>query len=195
MRLGDVITCGGCGARAVAQSSAPERWQEGWPLLLTWTHGPHPRHEAMSTAPEFCLWCAERRHVLGPNAPPLYRPRGVGEGPLNETSAGIPPPAPLGNKAPLERLEETRPAPAETEPAGRAPSPAGPLERYEKLAAAFHRETGMLAPGKDQPAAMNGSPSLEERAERWRSWCAARAAAAAPPKKARPPKGQLGLFG
>lgn len=169
MRPGDVITCGGCGARAVARSSAPERWQEGWPLLLTWTHGPHPRHEAASQVPALCLWCLERRHVLGPNAPPLYRPSSAGEGPLNEAARGTPPPANgLGNKA--------------------------PLERYEELAAAFHRETGMLAPGKDQPAAMNGSPSLEERAERWRAWCAARAAAARPPPKPKPPKGQLGLF-
>lgn len=42
--------------------------------------------------------------------------------------------------------------------------------RFEATAAAFQRETGMLAPGKDQPAAMGGSPTLEERTAAWEGW-------------------------
>lgn len=113
MKPGDVVTCTCCGARAVAQSSAPAAWREGFPVLLTWTHGPHPRHEAALRVPELCLWCHERREALGADAAPLYRPkpgdepgrlRSVGEGPLN---VGNPPPPKAdgsgGNKAPLER--------------------------------------------------------------------------------------------
>lgn len=48
-------------------------------------------------------------------------------------------------------------------------------ESFEKLAAEFRRDTGMLAPGKDQPAAFGGSPSQEEREDAWRVWCASRA--------------------
>lgn len=181
MKPGDVVICACCSATAAATWCSLERaWQEGWPLRLTWTHGPHPRHEAATKAPEFCLWCHERRQVLGADAPPLYRPTassgGEGAGTTPATARGE------GAPAPLPTVNET------ASPARSSPSP---LDRYEELAAAFHRETGMLAPGKDQPAAMNGSPSLEERAERWREWCAARAAAAAPKPK---PKGQLALW-
>lgn len=42
-------------------------------------------------------------------------------------------------------------------------------QRFEKLAADFRRDTGMMAPGKDQPAAMGG-PSIEEREAAWRAW-------------------------
>lgn len=44
------------------------------------------------------------------------------------------------------------------------------LEEYEERAERFHKETGMLAPGKDQPAAMGGYPTLEEREAAWRAW-------------------------
>lgn len=43
-------------------------------------------------------------------------------------------------------------------------------ESFERKAAQFRYETGMLAPGKDQPAAMNNSPTYEERMEAWKKW-------------------------
>lgn len=49
-------------------------------------------------------------------------------------------------------------------------------ESFERLAAEFYRETGILAPGKDQPAAMGGHLSDEEREKAWRMWIASRAA-------------------
>jgi hypothetical protein len=101
----------------------------------------------------------------------------VGEGPLNEVAAPSPRGArDLGNKAPLER----------------SPEVASALERFERDAAAFHRDTGLLAPGKDQPAAMGGHPTDEERMAAWTAWLRNRAAAAprSPPK----PKGQLSLL-
>lgn len=47
----------------------------------------------------------------------------------------------------------------------------GYTDRVERLSAAFHRDTGMLAPGKDQSAAYGGYPSDEERREAWQLWC------------------------
>jgi hypothetical protein len=53
------------------------------------------------------------------------------------------------------------------------PASAGesPLERFERLAAEFHRETGIRAPGKDAPAAAgsDGIPEVE-RMDLWREW-------------------------
>jgi hypothetical protein len=43
---------------------------------------------------------------------------------------------------------------------------------FEEIAQAFLEETGMLAPGKDQPAAMGGSPTLEERGKAYSAWLA-----------------------
>lgn len=44
-------------------------------------------------------------------------------------------------------------------------------EEFEALAAAFYRETGMMAPGKSMPLEMCGSqPDDDRRAERWRHW-------------------------
>ena len=40
-------------------------------------------------------------------------------------------------------------------------------DRYEHDAAEFLAATGKLAPGKDQPAAMGGAPSQEERIAAW----------------------------
>lgn len=42
------------------------------------------------------------------------------------------------------------------------------LRRFERLAAEFYHATGMLAPGKDEPAAAYRGESFE--AERWRIW-------------------------
>lgn len=74
MKPGDVVTCTSCGAQAVATfSSGADRWQEGWALALTWTHGPHPRVEVTHVAPAECLWCHEL-HQAVPGAEPRYRP-------------------------------------------------------------------------------------------------------------------------
>lgn len=47
----------------------------------------------------------------------------------------------------------------------------GPSELYEEDAAAFQRDTGLMAPGKDVPAAI-GSDDHERRSAAWRDWCA-----------------------
>lgn len=44
------------------------------------------------------------------------------------------------------------------------------LERFERIAAEFYRDTGYLAPGKDQPAAMCGIPTLEQRQAAFKAW-------------------------
>jgi hypothetical protein len=190
----------------------PARWSEGKGLLVSW-HG--YRHEAAIATPELCLPCANGEPVrkaptrraelcdeLARNGVRLEgaewntdaaledafqrwiragRPHlvlvSVGEGPLNEGATGHPPAqVARGNKAPLER----------------SPEAASALERFEELAAAFHRDTGLLAPGKDQPAAMGGHPTDEERMAAWTAWLRKRAAAAPrPPPK---PKGQLSLL-
>jgi len=43
-------------------------------------------------------------------------------------------------------------------------------EQYEQLAAEFYRDTGMMAPGKDVPAAMGCIWSPRERFEKWNEW-------------------------
>jgi len=45
---------------------------------------------------------------------------------------------------------------------------------YEKLAAQFKKETGLLAPGKDAPAAVAGCPEYahEYRLQEWDKWIA-----------------------
>jgi len=49
-------------------------------------------------------------------------------------------------------------------------------ERYEKLAKQFNRDTGLLAPGKDAPAAVAADPKYkyEYRQEEWDKWLANR---------------------
>lgn len=42
-----------------------------------------------------------------------------------------------------------------------------PNERFERLAEEFHRETGVLAPGKDDAAP---SMDYEDRLDLWRRW-------------------------
>ena len=44
-------------------------------------------------------------------------------------------------------------------------------EWFEEVAEEFYRKTGMMAPGKDQPAAMGGHPTLEERQEAFMEFC------------------------
>jgi hypothetical protein len=114
VKPGDVITCITCGAKARARWTSRERaWQEGWALLLTWTHGPHPRHEAATEVPERCLWCHERCEALGKDAAPLYRPApgaeledepgSVGEGPFRVEPGDRSGSSSSVQKAPLER--------------------------------------------------------------------------------------------
>lgn len=43
-------------------------------------------------------------------------------------------------------------------------------ERYEKLAREFYQATGLMAPGKDSPAAMGGMHTLAERRAAWEDW-------------------------
>ena len=47
-------------------------------------------------------------------------------------------------------------------------------ERYEYMAELFYKETGMMAPGKDNPAAFGGADELSEREifEAWDKWTA-----------------------
>ena len=53
----------------------------------------------------------------------------------------------------------------------RVVSPTGAYERYEALAAEFYDETGMMAPGKDDPL---GTHEYETRVAAWRKWVYAR---------------------
>ncbi len=114
MKPGDVVTCSNCGGAAVACSTNPAAWREGYPVLLRWPDG---RDETIAHWPERCLSCHERFQVLGHDTPPPQppgpmrappAPRDVGEGPLNDREGGRPggsasPALPGGNKAPLER--------------------------------------------------------------------------------------------
>jgi hypothetical protein len=43
------------------------------------------------------------------------------------------------------------------------------VERFERLAAAFYRDTGVMMPGKDAPAA-GGQPDIEERRKKYDAW-------------------------
>jgi hypothetical protein len=93
VKPGEIATCSGCGAQARATWSGQARpHQDGWPVLLTWTHGPQERcHVVTGEAPTLCGWCWERRQALGPDAPPLYRPAAGAE---LAPEAALPPPPP-----------------------------------------------------------------------------------------------------
>lgn len=43
------------------------------------------------------------------------------------------------------------------------------IERFEYMAELFHKETGLMAPGKDSPAAF-GATDMEERVKKWGDW-------------------------
>lgn len=49
-----------------------------------------------------------------------------------------------------------------------------PNERFEALAERFYRETGIMAPGKDVPAASGDDMPYDERRKRWSEWQTAR---------------------
>jgi hypothetical protein len=44
------------------------------------------------------------------------------------------------------------------------------LESLERIAEEFRRETGFLAPGKDEAAAVNSSVTAEQRRAAWNEW-------------------------
>ena len=44
------------------------------------------------------------------------------------------------------------------------------LTTFERIAAQFKRETGMLRPGKDQAASLGGYPTDEQRRAAWDDW-------------------------
>jgi hypothetical protein len=46
----------------------------------------------------------------------------------------------------------------------------GAFEKYEILADAFQRMTGMMPPGKDEPAFGFSGHSYEERRDAWEKW-------------------------
>lgn len=52
------------------------------------------------------------------------------------------------------------------------------LEEFETRAHKFHVATGVMAPGKDVPAAMNGYDEQQLRYKLWCEWCRAEAAEA-----------------
>lgn len=45
------------------------------------------------------------------------------------------------------------------------------LERFERIAEQFRRDTGYLAPGKDVAADMSYAGYEEERLAAWETWC------------------------
>lgn len=51
------------------------------------------------------------------------------------------------------------------------------VERFERLAAAFYRDTGGMMPGKDTPAA-GDQPDIEESRKKYDAWIDAKVAAA-----------------
>lgn len=179
LRPGDVVTCPSCTAQAVATWPSAERaWQEGWPLRLSWTHGPHPRHEVTHAAPEECIWCRERHAVL-PGAEPLYRPSASDAGGDRQTEAAPLPP-------PLPAADQVQAIPSSAAPA--VPS------KFLELAREYFQATGRYPFSYPPDAIPSGDEVYRDRDDDpWVEWLRARNAAAAAPRK--PPKGtQLGLF-
>lgn len=48
------------------------------------------------------------------------------------------------------------------------------LDAFEREAEDFRRETGFLAPGKDEAAAVNSGHTHEQRRAAWNEWCGKR---------------------
>ncbi len=48
------------------------------------------------------------------------------------------------------------------------------FERFERLADLFHRETGLMAPGKDRAAMSYDTSTYQERREAWDAWLSKR---------------------
>lgn len=79
---------------------------------------------------------------------------------------GPPPAAPPGGAEPIGRTDRDRLAGIRKRVRF---DRLDPSEQFDIMAAQFNRETGMIAPGKDAPAAMN-SHDRAERNEEWRGW-------------------------
>lgn len=194
MKPGDVVRCA-CGEEATLYTTG-SNWQEGNALLLSW--GGY-RHLAVSGPPPRCCFCAEgtrprpaptrrvaivddlARHGCRVDGFEWNLDADVEAAYQRWLAQGSPRCALVAVHSFEQRLIEEHSS--------------GALERFEALASAFHRETGLLAPGKDAPAAAGGFPDEAERMTRWRAWCAERAKKdAPPPKPPPPPKGQLSLL-
>jgi hypothetical protein len=120
---------------------------------------------------------------------PAMQPRGGPPRPVGamaETAAILAQARERAGRAIPERTYAPAPPVADPPPPSEGEKPATPpeetpLERFERLAEAFRRKTGFLAPGKDTPTASFSMASERERADRWTEWLAARRKAAAVP--------------
>jgi hypothetical protein len=63
-----------------------------------------------------------------------------------------------------------------------------PYQRFERQAAAFYRETGLLAPGKDVPPELASDDYDDQRTAEWLAWLRANA-----PAPVSPPSGSAGI--
>jgi hypothetical protein len=105
MNPGDVLTCSTCGARSLPlHTTGGRRFEDGGALVVSWDHGPNPRHEAASVLPTLCLWCDDKRLGFPPPSPA----RDAGDGRSSAAAARPVPPA-GEHRDPEPRLE--RPAP------------------------------------------------------------------------------------
>ncbi len=218
MKPGDVVTCSDCGATATARWLSAERpWQEGFPLRLTWSNGPFPRHETARSKPERCLFCHDA--ALGwPSV--LNRPRD-GEtwtiaGPLKTYEVPAIPGVPiLRPAASREGWEEQRAqAPLELS-VERGPCADG-VRHAVRGTTRPDTTVGFKAPAERSASAENPLARFEELAaaylaetgetapdaanspehwERWRAWLSKTAPAGrAHVPKPKPSKGQISLL-
>jgi len=197
MNPGDVLTCTRCDTRSEPlHTTGGRRFEEGGVLIATWTNYSYPRHDVVQgeVHAALCLPCDDeclgfrdpRSDCEGRPAVPQGsggRAAGVGEpvaplerfGQLEERSAG-------GGPC-IVGVKDRQPG----EAPGTTDGFKAPLERFAPLAAAFHEETGLWPPGKDNPAGIDD----EALWRRWTEWCRGRAVTQAPKPK---PRGQLALF-
>lgn len=65
MQPGETVTCSSCGATSEPASYSGGEWREGWPVMVTWSNGPFPRHDLAGErqpALELCAWCDDKAH-------------------------------------------------------------------------------------------------------------------------------------
>lgn len=186
MRPGDVVTCSCCGAQARATWSSRERpWQEGWPVTVTWTHGPHERHQVVTgEAPTTCSWCWERRQALGPDAQPLYLP-----GPSAPTGCYY-----LRDGRPTDGCRPTSACWTEACGAAGVARPAAPDVRAAALAAGFSRQDAESLAEQPELADEFGLPPAAPPEPRHRTYLDDRLDGTVPEPAPAPTPTQLGLF-
>jgi hypothetical protein len=214
MKPGDVLTCSACAETATAYTTGdPSKWKDGDALLVSWGRGVHvatreavtlcpsceaesrggaPRGEWKPPTRRVAICDELARHGCRTDGFDLNTDALVEEAYQRWIAAGRPRcvlvAVETGGRF-IDFTNSVKSAPAPSPPAAAA------LERFEQDAAAFHRDTGMLAPGKDQPAAMGSHPTDAERAEAWVSWNAKKNAATRPARAPKNTKGQqLGLL-